>query len=768
MWLFKKNIGCCIARLCILLCLSHSVLAQKGASKPADVRLLLDVSGSMKKNDPSNLRQSSIALLMQLLPEGSKAGVWLFSSNTTPLMPHGTVDTAWKKRATQAASNIDSKGLLTNIGGALEDASFEGGDQYNKSIILLTDGMVDIDKDPDINKEEWQRISSDVLDDVKSKGFVIHTVSLSDNADKQLMEALSLNTDGLAQVAKNADQLLKAFLKTFDAAVPTDQVPISGDEFSVDSSVEEFTALIFKKTSQVQPSALVSPDGSMYSAKKKASFINWYEGDNYDLITVKRPLEGTWIIKANLDNDSRVTIVSNLSLGVETLPNNAYLGHKQIVSSTLNEDGKPITRSAFLKLMRVKATLKSGDTLDALTEVWSEDWPLNRAPRGGKFEFQLPAMDNIGFYEITLHLDGRTFQRAFTHRLTVRQAYSTTLEQTSKDTQQHTVTVIPHTPTIDTAKTSVELSITHPSTVETKQPLTLMANGHWQAQVIPDQKGVYALALEVNEMNKSGKQSRITLDSLTFTSTIEPVENAEETPKEEILPEPDSALPMWLIYTLIGVGNLIFFGGLFFVIRKLLGKKDSESDLDDITGGDTKKNTDDGEPSVNGADNEPQSLVVDNNAKDDDDEEPPMEDLSPVEEPVENNDIELSEDIENITDNNDTVSNDAQVEAVSESTPEVATENPDDVSTVEQPAEADTNSSLEDIDPENSSQASEQSGVEPNNVASDEVDIDAIMAQQAEGTLDETPASSSKTQEEDIDDAINDLLNELENDDETK
>ncbi len=736
MWLLKKNVRCYIIGVCILLCMSDGVLAQQ----PADVRLLLDVSGSMKQNDPSNLRQSSIALLMQLLPEGSKAGVWAFSTDTTPLMPHGVVDAAWKKRATRAASNIDSKGLFTNIGGALEEASFEGSDQYNKSIILLTDGMVDIDKDPDLNKEEWQRISSDVLNDVKAKGFVIHTVSLSDNADKELMEALSLNTDGLAQVAKNADQLLKAFLKTFDAAVPTDQVPLSGNEFAVDSSVEEFTALIFKKASQESATLLISPDSKTYSARKKASFINWYEGDSYDLVTVKRPLEGTWMVNADMDDDSRITIVSNLNLGVEGLPNNVYLGHEQIVTSTLNEDGKPITRSAFLKLMRVKATLKAGNSLNNLKEVWAEDWPTNRAPRAGKFTFTLPKMDQIGFYEVTLLLDGRTFQRSFTHRLTVRQAYSTEIEQTSKENQAHTLTVLSQTPTINTQKTHITLLITDPEGTQTPQDMVMLKEGDWQATVLPTQKGQYLIDINIDEVNKSGNTQTIELEPLTFTSSIEVVEEVVAPESTEEL-QPKSGTPAWLIYTLIGIGNIILFGGLFFIIKKLFGKKSSD-DSDDELALETTPESDSSEvPTKN--EKEPANPIEKLNEEDDDDGEPPMEDLNSVDDldeepPMEgltsdepdNNDIELSEDIDGDASAENSIDNTLR--------------------------DTDTNPEIDDDD------------VDADDIDPDEVDIDAIMAQQESAEQDSKEAPEVKSQEEDIDDAINDLLNELEGDDDIK
>jgi hypothetical protein len=44
----------------------------------ADIRVLIDVYGSMKQNDPNNLRQPALRLLTGLLPTGSKAGIWTF------------------------------------------------------------------------------------------------------------------------------------------------------------------------------------------------------------------------------------------------------------------------------------------------------------------------------------------------------------------------------------------------------------------------------------------------------------------------------------------------------------------------------------------------------------------------------------------------------------------------------------------------------------------------------------------------------------------
>ena len=102
----------------LFLCLVVSPL--RGAGQ--DVRLIIDVSGSMKKNDPENLRVPAVNLLVKLLPDGANSGVWLFGHQVAPLVSHGSVNAGWKKNALKSAAGIHSRGLYTNIGAALEQA----------------------------------------------------------------------------------------------------------------------------------------------------------------------------------------------------------------------------------------------------------------------------------------------------------------------------------------------------------------------------------------------------------------------------------------------------------------------------------------------------------------------------------------------------------------------------------------------------------------------------------------------------------------------
>ena len=70
-----------IACLFLACLLAATAGAQQPAAKKApDVRVIIDISGSMKLNDPQNLRRPALELLVRLFPAGAKAGVWTFLS----------------------------------------------------------------------------------------------------------------------------------------------------------------------------------------------------------------------------------------------------------------------------------------------------------------------------------------------------------------------------------------------------------------------------------------------------------------------------------------------------------------------------------------------------------------------------------------------------------------------------------------------------------------------------------------------------------------
>lgn len=83
-----------------LLLLPALALAQPHppAASP-EVRVIVDVSGSMRSNDPEQLAASAVELLAALLPDGVTAGVWTFGETVAAPLPLAEVDDAWREQA---------------------------------------------------------------------------------------------------------------------------------------------------------------------------------------------------------------------------------------------------------------------------------------------------------------------------------------------------------------------------------------------------------------------------------------------------------------------------------------------------------------------------------------------------------------------------------------------------------------------------------------------------------------------------------------------
>lgn len=228
----------------------------------SDVRILIDVSGSMKKNDPNNLRSPALRLVVGLLPDDSKAGVWTFAKYVNMLVPIRDVNEAWKIEAERQSNKIHSYGLFTNIEQALNKATAShklSDPKVRRSVILLSDGLVDVSAGEEISKKSRQRIIDSIVPRLKKANVAVHTIALSATADHELLRAISIATDGWYEQVDTADQLQRVFLHLFEKAAQRDTVPLTDNYFKIDDSVTEMTLLVFRKEGS-KDTELLLPD----------------------------------------------------------------------------------------------------------------------------------------------------------------------------------------------------------------------------------------------------------------------------------------------------------------------------------------------------------------------------------------------------------------------------------------------------------------------------------------------------------------------------
>lgn len=593
----------------LLACLSLSLLFSQGAiaaeaQKPADIRVLIDVSGSMKQNDPRNLRRPAMDMLVQLFPAESRAGVWTFGKYVNMLVPHDDVDSRWRDSAANKSRLVNSVALHTNIGLALEKANYDSNtskyptaENFKTSVILLTDGVVDLSQDPATNDAERARILEEVLPQYKAAGVAIHAIALSTNADVELLERLSIETDGVFAVAEDAEALDRIFLRAFDQSAQGDRTPLEDNRFLIDSSVEEFTALVFKKVGS-EATQIVSPDGQYYSAESDGASVRWFSSEAYDLITIAQPIEGEWRINAEMDPENRVTVVSDLSLAIDPIDNNLYHGNVAQLNASLVEDGKAVSGDEFLDLLTVDAQMSRGDTT-----FWQQRLPRNFGTPG-KYSRKLDMLRNSGDYTLTVMVDGKTFKREKTIKFTVREPFRVELAA-NEQAAEYTLTVMADDKRLRTDAVEVFANIENPNGSSQQYSLEQQSPGVWVHHATEQSTGEYLLAItargtnidaEPVEQNAGEHSFYLSVPGIPEPARIvaEPVAEPLEEPQLLVESEPviddkakvkadveaeavaqpvveakPDASPNLMLYAVLGLGNVVLVALLYFVYRKM-------------------------------------------------------------------------------------------------------------------------------------------------------------------------------------------------------
>ena len=392
-----------------------------------DIRIVIDMSGSMKKNDPLNHRTKAVQLFSEVLPNGVQAGIWTFAAEVNMLIKHGKVTKNWKKSAFSKANKIHSYGLYTNIEKALKKSTYdwrkpEPGKE--KHLILLTDGYIDISNDSKKNIQSRENVIKQVLPFLKKNKINVHSIALSEFADHKLLKKLSTNTSGSYVVIKNASDLDRHFFKLFQSTAKPDTIPFKRNKFNVDKSINDLTIVLFNKNN---PTKLVRPDKKTWSHASHPKKVKWVKSDNYEIITVPKPSEGSWSVDAPLDHDNKVMIVTNIRLHVNKLPTVLLPNDPMLIEATISEDGKIITKKDFIDILNVKSIVQNKSSI-------SRNILDTRYTQNGLFKANVNSENLKDDNTLTVTVKSPTFTREFQHEFKVIHA-PIQIETSLKDKQ---------------------------------------------------------------------------------------------------------------------------------------------------------------------------------------------------------------------------------------------------------------------------------------------------------------------------------------------
>lgn len=496
----------------VLVTLSGPICAASAPPTPktADLRILVDVSGSMKHTDPLNLRRPALRLLAELLPPDARAGIWTFAQSVKLLVPPGDTNQAWKKKAEHAASEVNSRGLFTDIEQVLDKATagWKPSPSRRRDIILLTDGMVDVSKHAEVSAASRKRILDAVLPRLRREGIRVNTIALSNQADHQLMRQLALGTGGRFDEVDDSAQLERVFLHLFERTTSPDTVPIKNNRFLTDASVKEATVLVFH-ASGARPTELVTPDGKKFGQASAPTNVRWHHEDSYDLITISQPMPGRWSLVADVDPDNRVMVATDLQLHMDPLPDNVLAGEKLDVVADLTNKGKPISRKDFLKLLHVNLLTRTGGNGTASTLA------MQRTDNG-QFRAALKGMLRSGRYELAVRVNGGTFQREQRQDIQVFDSPVAAHVAVLKEgrTKTYRITFQPRHELVSGDAAKLSVTLTSPTGKTSAPRLQTLPGGAWQTTVATLGPGTYKLAYRVAGQTLRGRAFTVTPKAL--------------------------------------------------------------------------------------------------------------------------------------------------------------------------------------------------------------------------------------------------------------
>ncbi len=375
-----------------------------------DVRLLIDVSGSMKQSDPNNLRAPALELIVRLLPPGSKAGVWLFGDGVRTLLPHVVIDEAWRDKAVESVRVIDNSGQRTNIPAALDAALYDLNrldPDYRTSVVLLTDGKVDVSSSAVANANAARKLLEEQAPILGQTGVPVHTIALSNEADWAFLRKLAESTQGLAEKAESADSLTRVFLQALEMVAPTARVPIEGGEFQIDEGVSQLTALIFSGADERAKVELIDPANQALAPHSNRAGVRWFNNEKFSLVTVDSPQPGRWRLVAPSSEENRITVISDLSIDVDPLPNSLPLDQPTELGLRLVDREGVITSAELLSVFDIKVTIQDPASATEVIDVAR----LYQIPSSGEYRIAMPAFSLPGLHKITVRVEANTLVR---------------------------------------------------------------------------------------------------------------------------------------------------------------------------------------------------------------------------------------------------------------------------------------------------------------------------------------------------------------------
>lgn len=333
-----------------------------------DVVLVMDNSGSMKKTDPQSLRIPAAQLFISLLDKDDRAAVVSFSEHASILQPLTMLHSKnGRESLLGAARRITSDGKYTNLleafSSAAEMLSSDSNPDREQIIVLMSDGMMDVG-DPVRDKALTENLRDELAARMKHDTIRVYAIAFTDLSDRSLLERIAKKTGGFYNLARSDRDFHLIFTSVFESLKSPEMLPLKGNSFLVDDSVDEVT-IVATKESPETGIQIVSPAGEDYAGNDLQAGIGWFVSNNFDMITIAKPAQGRWQLLFSTGENNKAYVITHLSLQTNFDERYSIFGEPLDVRIWLEKDGHPITEMNVLDKIdfSIELTAPGGNTM---------------------------------------------------------------------------------------------------------------------------------------------------------------------------------------------------------------------------------------------------------------------------------------------------------------------------------------------------------------------------------------------------------------------